>query len=135
VPLTNLFKPRSFQDPVLGPLVRTRGQWRGAVTLGQAQPTPLAVLGSSSEPDPAALIAARQLPTSLEGWRPAIAQALLVYETLDGADLKVLMDGGTITRTRPSVRIKTREQLEKEREARQAPTLGGLGGPTPEPAT
>ena len=76
MPLTNLFKPRSFQDPVLGPLVRTRGQWRGAVTLGQAQPTPLAVLGSSSEPDPAALIAARQLPTSLEGWRPAIAQAL-----------------------------------------------------------
>jgi len=65
----------------------------------------------------------------------AIAQALLVYETLDGADLKVLMDGGSITRTKPSVRIKTREQLEQERESRHAPTLGGLGGPTPEPAT
>ena len=65
----------------------------------------------------------------------AIAQALLVYETLDGADLKVLMAGGSITRTKPSVRIKTREQLEQERESRHTPTLGGLGGPTPEPAT
>jgi cell division protease FtsH len=65
----------------------------------------------------------------------AIAQALLVYETLDGADLKVLMEGGSITRTRPSVRIKTREQIEKERESRHTPSLGGLGGPTPEPAT
>jgi cell division protease FtsH len=65
----------------------------------------------------------------------AIAQALLVYETLDGADLKVLMEGGSITRSRPSVRIKTREQLEQERESRHTPTLGGLGGPTPEPAT
>ncbi len=64
----------------------------------------------------------------------AIAQALLVYETLDGADLKVLMDGGVITRTKPSVRIKTREQIETEREQRQAPSLG-LGGPSPEPAT
>ncbi len=63
----------------------------------------------------------------------AIAQALLVYETLDGADLKVLMEGGSITRTKPTVRIKTREQIETEREQRQAPTLG-LGGATPEPA-
>jgi cell division protease FtsH len=65
----------------------------------------------------------------------AIAQALLVYETLDGADLKVLMEGGSITRSRPSVRIKTREQLEQERESRHTPALGGLGGRTPEPAT
>jgi|GEM_PF-993529 len=76
VPLANLFKTRSFPDPVLGPLVRTRGQWRGAVALGHAQPIPLAVLGSGSQPDPAALATARQLSTSIEAWRPTIAQAL-----------------------------------------------------------
>ncbi len=66
----------------------------------------------------------------------AIAKALLEYETLDGADLKVLMVGGTISRTRPSVRIKTREQLDDERGHRDVPAAGlGLGGPTPEPAT
>ena len=65
----------------------------------------------------------------------AIAKALLEYETLDGADLKVLMGGGTLVRTKPAVRIKTREQIDSERESRQAPTLGGLGGPAPEPAT
>ncbi len=62
----------------------------------------------------------------------AIAKALLEYETLDGADLKVLMAGGSLTRTRPAVRIKTREQIEDDRKTKPAITLGG---PTPEPAT
>ena len=66
----------------------------------------------------------------------AIAKALLEYETLDGADLKVLMHGGTIARTRPSIRIKTREQIDDERGRRDAASPGlVLGGPTPEPAT
>ena len=66
----------------------------------------------------------------------AIAKALLEYETLDGADLKVLMHGGTISRTLPSIRIKTREQIDDERGRRDTASPGLiLGGPTPEPAT
>jgi cell division protease FtsH len=67
-----------------------------------------------------------------------IARALLEYETLDGEDLKVILGGGSITRSKPTVKIKTREQIEDERKKRdaagKAPTLP-LGGPTPEPAT
>ncbi len=67
-----------------------------------------------------------------------IARALLEYETLDGEDLKVILEGGSITRTKPTVKIKTREQIEDERKKRESPgktpTLP-LSGPTPEPAT
>ena len=76
MPFTDLFKSPSMQDPVLGRLVRTRGQWRGAIALGDAEPTPLALFGPAREPDTEALAAARQIPASLDGWRPAIAQAL-----------------------------------------------------------
>ena len=66
-----------------------------------------------------------------------IAKALLEYETLDGADLKVLLSGDPLSRTRPAVRIKTREQIDKDRKERDAaaPSLASLAGPTPEPAT
>ena len=64
----------------------------------------------------------------------AIAKALLEHETLDGADLKVLMAGGSITRARPTVRIKTREQIEDDRAKVKNPGIS-LVGPTPEPAT
>jgi len=81
--------------------------------------------------------ARRLLSTNLERLH-GIARALLEYETLDGDDLKVILDGGTITRTKPTVKIKTREQIEDERKKREgagkAPTLP-LGGPSPEPAT
>ena len=63
----------------------------------------------------------------------AIARALLEHETLDGADLKVLMAGGSIARARPTVRIKTREQIEDDRK-QKAPGIA-LGGPAAEPAT
>jgi cell division protease FtsH len=67
-----------------------------------------------------------------------VAKALLEYETLDGDDLKLILEGHSMTRTKPAVKIKTREQIEDERKRRdasgRAPTLP-LGGPTPEPAT
>jgi cell division protease FtsH len=68
----------------------------------------------------------------------SIAKALLEYETLDGEDLRVLLSGGPITRSKPTVKIRTREQIEDERKKREAggkaPTIP-LGGPSPEPAT
>ena len=76
MPFTDLFKSPSMQDPVLGRLVRTRGQWRGAIALGDAASTPLALFGAAREPDAAAIAAARQIQGSMDGWRPAIARAL-----------------------------------------------------------
>lgn len=76
MPLTSFFKSPSFQDPVLGQLMRTRGQWRGAIALGGAAPTLLALFGPPREPDAAAIAAARQIQGSMDGWRPAIEQAL-----------------------------------------------------------
>jgi hypothetical protein len=51
-------------------------------------------------------------------------------------DIKVLMAGQSITRTKPATRIKTRDQIEQERQAKaaeKAPGGGLLGGPLPEP--
>jgi cell division protease FtsH len=45
-----------------------------------------------------------------------MAEALLQYETIDDRDIHVLKDGGAITREKPVNRLKTREQLEAERE-------------------
>jgi hypothetical protein len=76
VPLTSFFKAPSFQDPALGQLVRTRGQWRAAIALGGTTPTPLALFGTAHEPDAAGIAAARQIQGAMDGWRPAIEQAL-----------------------------------------------------------
>ena len=65
----------------------------------------------------------------------AIAKALLEYETLDAKDLDVLMGGGSLVRSKPAVRIKTREQMEEDRKRRDEEKRGHsvLGGPLPEP--
>ncbi len=67
-----------------------------------------------------------------------MAKALLVYETLDKPDIDILMSGGSITRAEPTIRIKTREQLERDRskqsdDADEQEPRPGLGGPLPEP--
>jgi len=76
MPLTGFFKSPSVDDPVLGRLDRSRGLWRGALMLAADAPTPLALFGSSAEPDPAARAAARELTTSFSAWSPLIEQAL-----------------------------------------------------------
>jgi cell division protease FtsH len=67
----------------------------------------------------------------------AISKALLEYETIDMKDIEVLMRGDALTRARPTVRIKTREQLEEDRKTRdaekKAPPI--LQDPFPEPGT
>lgn len=48
----------------------------------------------------------------------AIAQALLEYETIDGPELHLLMRGEKLVKAKPVARVKTQEELEKEREER-----------------
>ncbi len=74
----DLFKSPRFRDPLLGELVHSRGLWRGQVTLA-GQSVPLALPGSRSEPDAAALAAAHALPAQYPAWRSAIAAALLEH--------------------------------------------------------
>jgi len=73
-----LFKSAPFSDPSLGELVRSRGFWRGAIHLDSGS-TPLALVGTRTAPDPAALAVAREVPTQLVGWRRAIESALFEH--------------------------------------------------------
>jgi hypothetical protein len=75
-----LFKSAPFSDPQLGELRRTRGLWRGAVVLGEAQ-VPLALSGSRTAPDPQALDIARSIPSSYATWRPSIERAMFEHYT------------------------------------------------------
>jgi cell division protease FtsH len=58
----------------------------------------------------------------------SMAEALLNYETIDKDDLDTLIGGGTIEREQPKNKLRTREQLEEEREQRKKE-----GSSTPEP--
>jgi hypothetical protein len=73
-----LLKSTPFSDPALGELVRSHGLWRGTIPLDSGL-TPLALAGTRTAPDPAALAVARELPTQLVGWRRAIETALFEH--------------------------------------------------------
>ncbi len=57
-----------------------------------------------------------------------MAEALLVYETIDKDDIDILLDGGEISREKPKNKLKTREALDEERKNRAKD-----GAKTPEP--
>jgi cell division protease FtsH len=66
----------------------------------------------------------------------AISKALLEYETLDLKDIEIMMKGGSLTRSKPAVRIKTREQLEEDRKKNAPTATTGIGiAPLPEPGS
>ena len=71
-----LFKSAPFIDPQLGELRRSRGAWRGALTLDAETPVPLIVSGGRAAPDPEALRIARAVPAEYPSWRPAIEREL-----------------------------------------------------------
>lgn len=79
-------RARSFDDPELGPMRRARGAWRGTIRLGSHGPIPLALPGSRSEPDAAALTLARSIPAEYDRCRAAIDNALVEHRSigLDG---------------------------------------------------
>lgn len=74
-----LFKSPPFHDPELGKLVRSRGLWRGSISLSSASKVPLAVSGTRTEPDAVALQAARDVATQLPLWRPSIETAMFAH--------------------------------------------------------
>ena len=74
-----LFKSPRFHDPKLGGLVRSRGLWRGLVTVEAGISAPLALSGTRTEPHAQALAAAREVIQAFASWRPVIEQALFEH--------------------------------------------------------
>jgi hypothetical protein len=72
-----LFNSPKVVDAELGELVRSRGYWRGTISVGESVASvPLAVAGSRAGPDPAALAVARDVAARFPGWRPDIERSL-----------------------------------------------------------
>ncbi len=81
-----LFRSPPFRDPHLGELARSRGHWRGSLTLKAGSGVPLVLSGTRSEPHAQALALARELPTQFTSWRTTIENALFEhYEPYAGA--------------------------------------------------
>ena len=74
-----LFKSPPFHDPKLGELVRSRGLWRGSLTVEAGVSAPLMLSGTRTEPHAQALAAAREVKQAFASWRPAIEQALFEH--------------------------------------------------------
>lgn len=75
----SLFKSPSFHDPELGELRRSRRRWRGSLAVEASGDVPLVLAGTRSAPDPQAVAIAREVPTQLARWRPAIESALFEH--------------------------------------------------------
>ena len=74
-----LFKSPPFHDPKLGELVRSRGLWRGLLTVEAGVSAPLTLSGTRTEPHAQALAAARKVAQGFASWRPTIEQALFEH--------------------------------------------------------
>jgi len=74
-----LFKSVPFVDPQLGEFRRSRGAWRGSITLGGAAPVPFVLSGGRTAPDGEALRIARFVPSEYGAWRPKIEGELLEH--------------------------------------------------------
>jgi hypothetical protein len=79
VSMFGLFKSPQFRDAQLGALARSRGHWRGSLTLDGRARVPLALSGTRSAPDAQAVAVARDVTTQFGLWRPTIAQALFEH--------------------------------------------------------
>ena len=74
-----LFKSPQFRDAQLGKLTRSRGHWRGSLTLDGRARVPLALSGTRSAPDAQAVAVAREVATQFGLWRPTIEKALFEH--------------------------------------------------------
>lgn len=72
------FRAEPFVDPELGKLERSRGYWRGQLSIDGVN-LPLALHGPRAAPDATALSLARTIAAQLPSWKPAIAQALFAH--------------------------------------------------------
>ncbi len=62
-----------------------------------------------------------------------LAEALIEYETLEGDEIQLLIDGKPLTREPPKVRMTTREEVEKRYRDKKTKE-GGVLGPLPDPS-
>jgi len=84
--MCGLFGSPPFVDPQIGELRRSGRLWRGVLNLADVT-VPLALSGTRTEPDSAAIEIARSIPASLPSWRPAIERALFEhYEPYAGTE-------------------------------------------------
>ena len=74
-----LLKSPPFRDAQLGTLARSRGQWRGSLTLEGRARVPLVLSGTRSAPDAQAVAVAREVTTRYGSWRPTIEKVLFEH--------------------------------------------------------
>ncbi len=72
----NIFASRTFQDPTIGLLVRSRGYWRGEILISGTIRVPLILSGARSKPEESALREAKNIPVLYDEWQPLIENAL-----------------------------------------------------------
>ncbi len=77
--LFGLLQSPTVNDPVCGPLARSRGHWRGRMPLGAHRVIPLLIAGGRDAPDGPALAQARELPARYPTLQREIATALLEH--------------------------------------------------------
>jgi len=97
--ILDFLKPSEYRDPVLGNLVRSKGYWRGAISLGSETGVPLLLAGPRAAPDETRLGLARELGQRYAALRPAIEGALFEhYEPYSDAESGEEADRGEILR-------------------------------------
>jgi hypothetical protein len=74
-----LFKSPPFSDPQLGELTRSRGHWRGSLTLAGGESVPLVLSGTKTEPDAQAIAVAKEVPAQFASWRATIEKELFEH--------------------------------------------------------
>jgi hypothetical protein len=74
-----LFKSEPFRDGQLGELRRSRGYWKGTLTLPSCGPFRLSLAGTREAPDPVALGLARELPDRFKELMPRIQDGLFEH--------------------------------------------------------
>ena len=74
-----LFGSKPYLDPQLGELARSRGYWRGRISLEDGTRVALTLSGSRAEPDPQAVADARAFTAQYSAWRAPIEAALFEH--------------------------------------------------------
>lgn len=77
--LFGLLRSETVNDPLLGAIERSRGYWRGRVTLGVHRNVPLLIAGGRPVPDAAALALGREFPPRYPALQDAIGTALFEH--------------------------------------------------------
>lgn len=74
-----LFKRKNFSDPSLGDFTRSKGKWRGNITLQNAGAVPLLLEGGGEAPDAEALEVARKLSAQFAAQKAEIRKSLFAH--------------------------------------------------------